>query len=265
VTDIPASLVKDLRDRTGAGFMDSKRALAETGGDLEEAQKLLREKGMAQAGKRAGRETTEGIVLSTIAGQTGAMVAIGCETEPVARNEEFLAFAEQALEAVEASGPEATEGLEETRVGLVARLGENVVVRGATKLESRDDELLAEYVHPPANKIGVLLKARGENPVAARRLAMHISFANPRFVTRDDIPAEELVQEREIFEKQPDLQGKPEEVQAKMVEGMLAKRYFAETVLLEQTWVHDTSQTVGRALEQEGLDVVEFARFALAE
>jgi elongation factor Ts len=265
VTEIPAALVKELRDQTGAGFMDSKRALEETGGDLEEAQKLLREKGMAQAGKRAGRETTEGIVLSTIAGQTGAMVAIGCETEPVARNEEFLAFAEQALEAVEASGPEATDALEEARVGLVARLGENVLVRAATRLESTDGELLAEYVHPPANKIGVLLKARGDNPVAARRLAMHISFANPRFVTRDDIPDEELAQEREIFEKQPDLQGKPEDVQAKMVEGMLAKRFIAETVLLEQTWVHDTSQTVAQALEQEGLDVVEFARFALAE
>jgi elongation factor Ts len=265
MSEIPAALVKQLREETGAGFMDCKRALEQTSGDLEAAQRLLREQGVAQAGKRAGRETTEGIVLSTIAGATGAMVAIGCETEPVSQNAEFLAFAERALETVEESGPEAAEALEDARVELVAKMGENVVVRGAARLQSSDGELLAEYVHPPANKIGVLLKARGDNPAAARRLAMHISFAAPRFVTRDDVPTEDLAAEREIFEKQPDLEDKPEEVQAKMVEGMLAKRFFAETVLLDQTWIHEPSKTVDQALREDGLEVVEFTRFALAE
>jgi len=265
MSEIPATLVKQLRELTGAGFMDCKRALEQTNGDLEAAQRLLREQGIAHAGKRAGRETTEGIVLSTIGGATGAMVAIGCETEPVSRNEEFLAFAERALESVEESGPETIESLEDARLGLVAKLGENVVVRGAARLESTDGESLAEYVHPPANKIGVLLKARGDNPAAARRLAMHISFAAPRFVTRDDVPREALAAEREIFEKQPDLEGKPEEVQAKMVEGMLARRFFAETVLLDQAWIHEPSKTVEQALGEDGPEVLEFTRFALAE
>jgi elongation factor Ts len=265
VSEVPATLVKQLRELTGAGFMDCKRALEEANGDLEAAQKLLRERGMAQAGTRAGRETTEGIVLSTISGHVGAMVAIGCETEPVARNAEFLSFAEKVLERVEESGPETAEALEEERVNLVAKLGENVLVRGATRMEVGDGELLAEYVHPPANKIGVLLEARGDNPAAARRLAMHISFANPRFATREDVPEEEVVSERAIFEKQPEMEGKPDEVREKIVEGMLAKRFFAETVLLDQVWIHDPGKTVRQALAEEGLEIVEFQRFALAE
>jgi elongation factor Ts len=264
VSEIPANLVKELRERTGAGFMDCKRALEETNGDLEAAQKLLRERGIAQAGKRAGRETTEGIVLSTIAGNVGAMVAIGCETEPVARNTEFLTFAERVLEAVEEQGPEASAALEAERVEVVAKLGENVLVRGATRLQATDGELLAEYVHPPANKIGVLLRARGDNPTGARRLAMHISFANPRFAAREDVPEEEVAAERAIFEKQPEVEGKPEEVREKIVDGMLAKRFFAGNVLLDQVWIHDPGKSVREALAEEGLEVVEFQRFALA-
>ena len=265
MSDIPADLVKQLRDTTGAGFMDCKRALEETNGDLKAAQKLLRERGIAQAGKRAGRETTEGIVLSTIAGKVGAMVAVGSETEPVAKNVEFLSFAEKVLESVEESGPEAAEGLEEERVEVVAKLGENVLVRGAARMEATDGELLAEYVHPPANKIGVLLKARGDNPVGARRLAMHISFANPRFRSRDDVPEDEIASERAIFEVQSELEGKPDEVREKIVDGMLAKRFFAENVLLDQVWIHDPGKNVGEALAEEGLEIVEFQRFALAE
>jgi elongation factor Ts len=262
---VPATLVKQLRDETGAGFMDSKRALEEAGGDLEAAKRLLRERGMARAGKRAGRETTEGIVLSTIGGNVGAIVAVGCETEPVARNSEFIGFAERVLETVEERGPEGAEALEQERVELVAKLGENVVVRGAARLEAADGELLAEYVHPPANKIGVLLKARGGSAAAARRLAMHISFARPRFARREDVPEQEVAEERAIFEKQPELQGKPAEARAKIVEGMLAKRFFGESVLLEQTWIHDPGKSVEEALADEGLEVVEFRRFALAE
>lgn len=263
--EIPASLVKELRDQTGAGMMECKRALQETGGDVEAARTLLRERGVAQAGKRAGRATTEGIVLTTVSGSVGAMVAVGCETEPVSRNEEFLAFAEQALEAVEEQGPEGAEALEAERVELVAKIGENVVVRGAARVEAVDGELLGEYVHPPANKIGVLLRARGDNAAAARRLAMHISFAAPRFVAREAVPEDEVAAERAIFEKQPEVEGKPEEVQAKIVEGMLAKRFFAEAVLLEQTWIHEPAKTVGQALGEEGLAPIEFHRFALAE
>ena len=133
---ISAGLVKELRDLTGAGMMDAKRALEETGGDVEAAQRLLREQGMAAAGKKAGRETTEGEVLATVSGNVGAIVAIGCETEPVSKNEEFLRFAEAVLEAVEADGPDAVAGLEEQRLELVGRLKENIEIRGATRMEA---------------------------------------------------------------------------------------------------------------------------------
>jgi elongation factor Ts len=263
--EISANLVKELREQTGAGMMDCKRALQETEGDIDAARTLLRERGIAQAGKRAGRATTEGIVLTTVSGVVGAMMAIGCETEPVARNERFLAFAELALETVEEQGSAGLETLEEGRVELVAQLGENVVVRGAVRLEADESELLGEYVHPPANKIGVLLRARGDNAAAARRLAMHISFAAPRFATREDVPPDELDAERAIFEKQPEVEGKPDDVKAKIVEGMLAKRFYAEAVLLDQTWIHEPAKTVAQALAEDGLEVVEFQRFALAE
>ena len=131
---ISAGLVKELRDLTGAGMMAAKRALEETGGDVEAAQRLLREQGMAAAGKKAGRETTEGEVLATVSGNVGALVAIGCETEPVSKNEEFLRFAEAVLEAVEAEGADAAAGLEEQRLELVGRLKENIEIRGATRM-----------------------------------------------------------------------------------------------------------------------------------
>jgi elongation factor Ts len=262
---ISASLVKELRDLTGAGMMDAKRALEETGGDVEAAQRLLREQGMAAAGKKAGRATTEGEVQATVSGNVGAIVAVGCETEPVSNNDEFVAFVEKVLEAVEADGPDAVQGLEEQRLELISRLKENIEIRGATRMEAGDGELLAEYVHPPANKIGVLVRVRGAEPVTARKLAMHISFAAPRYLTVEEIPEEELATERAIYEQQPDVQDKPEEVRAKIVEGRLRKEFLAAAALAEQAWIHDTSKTVAKALSEEGVEVLEFVRYALAE
>lgn len=262
---IPAGLVKELRDQTGAGMMDCKRALEEAGGDLERARTLLRERGMARAGARAGRETTEGIVLVTIADGVGAMVAVGCETEPVAKNAEFLAFAEKALETVEEAGPEGLAAVEDERLELVARLGENVAIRGAVKVEAAPGESLAEYVHPPAHKIGVLVRYRGGSPSAGRRLAMHVAASRPRYLRREDVPAGEVASERAILEKQPEVVGKPEEVRPRIVEGMLAKRFFAEVVLLDQAWIHDPGKTVAQALREEGMEALEFWRLALAE
>ena len=262
---ISAGLVKELRDLTGAGMMDAKRALEETGGDVEAAQRLLREQGMAAAGKKAGRETTEGEVLATISGTVGSLVAIGCESEPVSKVDEFLRFAETVLEGVESGGPEAVKGLEEQRLELIGQLGENIEIRGATRMKAGDGELLAEYVHPPANKIGVMVKVRGADPATARRLAMHISFAAPRYRTADEIPEDEIASERAIYEQQPDVQSKPEEVRAKIVEGRLRKEFLANAALAEQAWIHDTSKTVAKALSEQGVEVLEFVRYALAE
>jgi elongation factor Ts len=265
VTTIPANLVKDLREQTGAGMMDCKRALQETGGDLEAAKQLLREQGLAQAGKRAGRETTEGIVLARVEKARGTLVAVGCETEPVSKNEEFRSFAERVLVLVDRDGADAAEQLDDERVEVVAKLGENVIVRGAARFEAADGEVIAAYVHPPANKIGVLVRVRGGSPEAARRIAMHIAAARPQFATRDEVPDEAIEAERGIYEKLPEVQSKPEEVRGKIVEGMLAKRFFAESVLADQAWVHEPAKTVAQALKDEELDVLEFARFALAE
>ncbi len=266
MTTVPASLVKELRDLTGAGMMDAKRALQETEGDLEAARTLLRERGMAAAGRRAGRQTTEGVVLVTISGHVGALAAVGCETEPVAKNSDFLDFAEKVLEAVE--GGESPDTLEEQRLELAAKLQENIEIRGTARYEADEGESLAEYVHPPANKIGVLVRLRGENPAAARRLAMHIASAAPRWIRREDVSEEELAAERDLYLRSDEVQSKPEQAREKIVEGMLGKRFFAAYpggVLADQPWIHEPSKTVADALSEEGLEVIEFARCALAE
>jgi elongation factor Ts len=269
MTEISASLVKELRDLTGAGMMDSKRALQETEGDLEAARTLLRERGMAAAGKRAGRETTEGLVMATVSGNLGAIAAVGCETEPVARNEEFIRFAERVLETVEEHGRDAVDQLEEERLEVGARLRENVVILGGTRMEAGEGELLADYIHPPG-KIGVLVHVRGDNPLAARHLAMHISFSNPSWTRREDVPEEVVAAERQIYLNSDEVQSKPEQAREKIVDGMLNKRFFAASpggVLVDQSWIIDTSgkTTVAHALREERVDVIEFARYAVAE
>jgi elongation factor Ts len=265
MVEIPAAQVKQLRDETGAGMMDAKRALQESGGDLDAAKRLLRERGMAEAGKRAGRETTEGIVLARVADSTGTLVAVGCETEPVSKNEAFLAFAQKVLDTVEQEGPDAVESLEQERAELVGKIGENIVVRGASRFQrQRADEVLTAYVHPPANKIGVLVRAGGPAEIA-RQLAMHISFAAPLYATRGEISAEDLETERAIFAMLPEVQARPEEHREKIVEGMLSKRFFGQNVLPDQEWIHDTGKTVEKALEEHELEVLEYQRYALAE
>jgi elongation factor Ts len=264
MAEIPATLVKQLRDQTGAPMMDAKRALQETDADLDAAKKLLRERGMAEAGKRAGRETPEGIVLARVSEPHGTLVAVGCETEPVSKNAEFRTFAERVLDDVEREGPDAVDALEDERKELVGKLGENIVVAGATRFDKQgDDEILAAYVHPPANKIGVLVRAKGPAEIA-RLLAMHIAFAAPLYASRGEIPEEDLATEREIFAKLPEVQSRPEEHREKIVEGMLSKRFFGQSVLPDQEWIHDTGKTVAKALEEHELEVLEYQRYALA-
>jgi elongation factor Ts len=262
--EIPASLVKELRDMTGAGMMECKRALVETNGDLDEAIRLLREKGLAAAAKRAGRQTTEGRVLARIDEDKGAIVAVGSETEPVSSNDEFLGFAQHVLDVVEVEGPDAVKNLEDERVALVSRLGENIEVVGAQRFETEDGEVLSAYIHPPANKIGVLVRANA-SPELARLVAMHISFAKPSYLTRAQVPDEKVAEERAIYEKLPDVASKPEEVRPKIIEGLLAKRFFAESVLADQPWIHDPARTVAQALAEHDAEVRDFVRYAVAE
>jgi elongation factor Ts len=265
VSQISASLVKELRDRTGAGMMDCKRALEDANGDVELATRLLREKGMASAAKRAGRATTEGRVADRVAadGSSGTLVAVGCETEPVSKNDDFLAFVDRALETVERDGPGAEASLEDERVALTAKLGENIVVAGAARFEAVDGARIASYVHPPGHKLGVLVQVRGGSPELGRKLAMHIAAASPDWVGRDDVPDDLVTAEREIFAGSDEVQSKPEQAREKIVDGMLQKRFFAARVLADQPWIHDPSTTVGQALAGDGAEVLEFERLQL--
>jgi len=267
-TTISADLVKQLRDVTGAGMMACKRALQETEGDLEAARTLLRERGMAQAGKRADRATSEGLVGYRQSDDRVTMVAVGCETEPVSRNDEFQAFAKNVLDAVDDRGPEAVAEVDGDRIELIAKLGENILVTGAERFKAGSGEVLGTYVHPPANKIGVIVKLAHGTPELARQVAMHISFAAPEWTTKEDAPGDAVEAERQIYLNSDELQGKPEQAKEKIVEGMLAKRFFAAQpggALTEQPWIHESSQTVGQALAAASASVVAFKRLTVAE
>jgi elongation factor Ts len=263
VTEISAAMVKELRDATQAGIMDAKRALQETDGDFDDAVKLLRERGMASAAKRAGRETTEGIVLTESDDERGTIVAIGCETEPVSKNDDFRAFARDVLREVHDRGESAVDVLEQRREQLSARLGENIQIVGARRLTASHDSTFVSYVHPPAHKIGVLLKVKGGDPGMARQLAMHVSFSRPTYRSRDEVPVELVTAERDILEKLPDVQSKPTDVREKIVDGMLNKRFYGESVLGEQAWIHDTALTVSKALAEGGLELVDYVWFSV--
>jgi elongation factor Ts len=266
VSDIPARLVKQLRERTGAGMMDCKRALQEAGGDLEAAVKLLRERGLASAGKKAERTTKDGLVGYIVSNGTGSILGVGSETDFVAKNDEFQSFAEKVLRAVHAEGPAAVERFEQERQELVGRLGENIVIAGAERFEASNGNVLGAYTHPPANKIGVLVELQGGSPELARQVAMHISFAAPEWRTRDEVPAEIVDAERAIFLNSDEVQSKPEAAREKIVDGMLHKRFFAATpggVLADQAWIHDPSKSVAQALEEANESVVRFARIAV--
>ncbi len=168
------------------------------------------------------------------------------------------------LEVVEARGVDAAAELDEERTELTAKLGENIVVAGAARFEAVDGGLVAAYAHPPANKLGVLLQLRGGDADLGRKVAMHIAASNPQWIARDDVPPDALASEREIYLNSDEVQSKPEQARERIVEGMLNKRFFGANVLADQEWIHDSSKTVGQALQESGAEVLEFERFALA-
>jgi len=264
VTEISAGMVKQLRDATSAGMMDCKRALQDTDGDFDEAVKLLREKGMASAAKRADRETSEGKVGVMVRESVGALTAIGCETEPVSNNDDFLNFAEQVLKTV-FDGGEAS-ALEAARVELAAKLGENIQVVGAKRMEAGDGEVLSYYVHGPANKVGALVRTKGGDAAAARSLALHLTFARPTYGTRGEVPQELVDAEREILSNSEEVLSKPENVRDKIVEGQLNKKFYGESVLTEQTWYRadESTGTVAKYLAEQGIELLDYAWYAVA-
>jgi elongation factor Ts len=226
--------------------------------------KLLRERGMASAAKRADRATSEGKVGVMVRENVGAIAAIGCETEPVSNNDDFLAYAEKVLRTVFDGGD--AETLENERVDLAARLGENIQVVGAKRMEAGSDEAISYYVHSPANKVAAMVRTKGGDPTAARSLALHLTFARPTYTSRDEVPQELVDAEREILANSDEVQSKPENVRDKIVEGQLNKKFYGESVLLEQTWYRadESTGSVAQYLKEHGIELLDHAWYAVA-
>ena len=289
MVEVTAALVKDLRERTGAGMMDCKRALIETGGDIESAIDWLRKKGLAAAAKKGGRVTADGLVGVYVEGSRGALVEVNSETDFVSRNPEFQAFVATVaklalaaggdLEALKASPyPDTGRTVEEQLTHLIATMGENMNLRRATAL-SAELGVVGAYVHnalsPSVGKIGVIVAVQSDAPASAleplaKQLAMHVAAANPGFVSRDDVDPQALDRERSVLAEQARATGKAEAIVEKMVEGRL-RRYYEEVCLLDQTFVIDgesrVSTVIDRVAEEAGkpLKVTAFRRFVLGE
>jgi len=286
VAGTSAAAVKALREQTGAGMMDCKRVLQDADGDAEKAAELLRERGLAKAGKREGRATSEGVIAIALAGSEGGMVELGCETDFVARTDAFVALAESMAAVVVADagvdGPDTLlareadgEKLADRVIAAIAALGENVVVKRTARLSVNGDGLVGGYVHAGA-KLGVLVALEGCTgdavEKAAKDLAMHVAAADPSpaAVGRQGISEALLDSERKIYRKQAEQEGKPEKVIDRIVEGKVNK-FLADVVLTEQAFVKDPNCSIQEFLAAAGkeaggeLKVVAFERFKLGE
>lgn len=266
---ITAETVKQLRERTGAGMMECKRALVETSGDLDAAAELMRKQGLAKADKKAARVAAEGVIVieRSADGLAAAMVEVNCETDFVAREQDFRAFSKavaeravadrpQTLEALLQAKLEGAETVEERRRSLVAKIGENIGVRRFAVLAA--PQHLGAYTH--GMRIGALVALKGGDAQLAHDLAMHIAASSPRYLSQREVPEEVMAKEREILTEQAQGEGKPPQIVAKMVEGRLRKS-LGEITLLGQPFVKDPDTTVEKLLKGAGAQVTSFERF----
>ena len=272
MTSITAGMVKELRERTGLGMMDCKKALSDADGNMEKAIEDLRKASGLKAAKKASRVAAEGVVMTKVAedGNYGVIIEVNSETDFVARDDNFLSFAEQALdssfEASQASVEELLEkGLEESRQALVQKIGENVNLRRLERLnfENANQGIVESYVHNNS-KIGVLISLKGGDEALAKDVAMHIAAVSPMVVRPEDVPEEILTKESEIYSAQARESGKPEEIVEKMISGRLRK-FVAEVSLLEQQFVKDPEIKICDLLKEVGADVVQFVRYEVGE
>lgn len=266
---VSAALVKELRERTGLGMMECKKALKEADGNIDVAIEELRKSSGMKAAKKAGRTAADGVVLVKVAedGSYGALLEVNSETDFVARDDNFLGFSEKVLAAVfeqkQTDVAALMSGdLEAAREALVQKIGENITVRRAQIL-SADNGVVGSYVHSN-NKIAVLVALSGGDSDTARDVAMHVAAVNPKVAKPEDMPAELLEKEKEIFTAQAQESGKPAEIIEKMIQGRVRK-YLAENSLVEQPFVKDPDTTVGKLLKGQGADVQTFIRFEVGE
>ena len=271
---VTAALVKELREKTGAGMMDCKKVLTETDGDLEKASELLRERGIAKAAKKSGRVAAEGIVEAYISedGKVGAVVEVNSETDFVAKNEEFKAFVMDVAKQVVKNNPSTVEELlaepsisvegktvNEVLIEKIATIGENMTIRRFARFET--EGLIEKYIHGDG-KIAVLVNMINGNKELAKDVCMQIAAARPEYVSREEVPAERLEKEKEILKAQTMNEGKPEAIAEKIVEGRINK-FYEEICLVDQEFVKDPSMKVSQVLKDAS--VVEFARFEKGE
>ena len=267
--NITAQMVKELRDKTGAGMMDAKKALVETDGDMEKAQEILRQKGIASAEKKMGRIAAEGRVDSYVDANGGAMIEVNCETDFVAKNEEFKALVSNMAKHVAQLNPSSVEEflastcpdcgrvIEDALKEKIASIGEKITVRRFERYEGA----VASYVHN--GKIGVLLNADNNNEELLNDVCLHIASSAPKFVSREEIPQSVIDEETRIEMGKEDLQNKPEAIRGKIVEGRVNK-LMAERCLLEQPFVKDPSMTIAQLIEGK-LTIKSFTRYELGE
>ncbi|HUJ14413.1 MAG TPA: translation elongation factor Ts [Thermoanaerobaculia bacterium] len=284
MAEITAAMVKELREQTGAGMMDVKRALTEAGGNMEEATKILRKKGLAAATKKAGRVTSEGAVQAYSAGNVGVLVEVNCETDFVARTDQFRQFVEDVAKLiakgkaqdVEQLNNEAWDGetVAQKTHAVIAKIGENVTIRRFARFEAAPGATIGTYIHA-GGKIGVMVELVANNKNekaadAAKDIAMHIAAAEPRFIKREDVTQKDLDTEREIAREQALKSGKPANIVEKMVSGKLEK-FYGEACLLEQPYIRNDKQSVAGYLEETGKSagcaytVTRFVRYKLGE
>ena len=272
MADITAALVKELRERTGSGMMECKKALQETGGDIEAAVELMRKAGQAKADKKASRVAAEGLVAIKQTAGAAAMVEINCETDFVTKNDDFRAFVAAVAETALAVGPVDLDALlaanmangqsvEQNRRDCIAKIGENINVRRCVRF-SNPKGVLGSYLH--GTRIGVLVELAGGDSGLAKDIAMHVAASRPLCVSAAQVPAEVVAKEKEIYAAQAATSGKPANIIEKMVEGRLRK-YFDEITLLGQAFVKDPDQTVEKLLAARNAKVVRFERFELGE
>ncbi len=269
---ITASLVKELRERTGSGMMECKKALVECDGDIEAAAELMRKSGAARADKKASRIAADGVIKSIVTGngKSAVILEINSETDFVAKDDNFQSFADQVLQTVLDQKPASVEELsslslasgstvEEARQALIAKVGENIQVRRFEIVESVQG--VASYIH--GSRIGVLVDSSAENDMG-RDIAMHIAAVNPQFVDESSIPSEFIEKEKDILVAQAQDSGKPAEIIEKMIQGRLNK-FLAEVTLLGQPFVKDPDQTVGKLLSNAGASISGFIRYEVGE
>ena len=271
---VTAALVKELREKTGAGMMDCKKVLTETDGDLEKAAELLRERGIAKAAKKSGRIAAEGLVEAYVSedGKVGAVVEVNAETDFVAKNEEFKKFVMDVAKQVVENNPKTVEDLlaepsiaesgktvNEVLVEKIATIGENMSIRRFARFET--DGLVEKYIHGDG-KIAVLVNMKNGNKELAKDICMQIAAARPEYVNREEVPADRLEKEKEILKQQTMNEGKPEAIAEKIVMGRINK-FYEEICLVDQEFVKDPSQKVSQVLKDA--TVIEFARFEKGE